>query len=305
MKTNNMLSDFDAELRQALPECRNKSATGEYRVVHAVEQIREVSGGTRSHVMRCSDSNYYVVKFQNNPQGGRVLFNDLLGSRLAARLKLPVAATRVVMVDKDLIDDTPAMRMTARNVDRPCQAGPCFGSRFPVDPGRRRVYGEFHPYRIKNRADFLGMLVFDKWTCNTDRRQVVFYQNGTRNECRAVMIDQGFCFNSIEWNFPDAPRRSLYIDHDVYQCVRGVDSFEPWLTDLESRIDANSILAAAQGIPPDWYGNDTDARFRLIERLDRRRKIVRELIWSMAKAQPPQFPNWVQPSESRSYRASA
>ena len=47
-------------------------------------------GGAQSHLMRCSDEAYYVVKFQNNPQGVRILANELLGTRLAARLGLRV-----------------------------------------------------------------------------------------------------------------------------------------------------------------------------------------------------------------------
>jgi hypothetical protein len=52
----------------------------------ALEQIRRMRGGAQSHLMRCSDGEYYVVKFQNNPQGVRILANELLATRLGARL---------------------------------------------------------------------------------------------------------------------------------------------------------------------------------------------------------------------------
>ena len=52
----------------------------------AVEQVRRMRGGAQSHLMRCSNQAHYVVKFQNNPQGLRILANELLGTRLAARL---------------------------------------------------------------------------------------------------------------------------------------------------------------------------------------------------------------------------
>jgi glutathione synthase/RimK-type ligase-like ATP-grasp enzyme len=48
--------------------------------------------------MRCSDQAYYVVKFQNNPQGVRILANELLGTRLAARMGLPTPVAAVVEV---------------------------------------------------------------------------------------------------------------------------------------------------------------------------------------------------------------
>lgn len=60
-------------------------------------------GGAQSHLMRCSDGNYYVVKFQNNPQHRRVLVNELLGTRLASRLGLPTTPVEVVDVSEELI----------------------------------------------------------------------------------------------------------------------------------------------------------------------------------------------------------
>jgi len=55
-------------------------------MLYAIEQIRRMRGGAQSHLMRCSDKNYYVVKFQNNPQHRRILVNELLGTKLAGRL---------------------------------------------------------------------------------------------------------------------------------------------------------------------------------------------------------------------------
>ena len=54
--------------------------------IHAMEQIRRMRGGAQSHLMRCLDGYYYVVKFQNNLQHRRVPVNELLGTRLAKRL---------------------------------------------------------------------------------------------------------------------------------------------------------------------------------------------------------------------------
>jgi hypothetical protein len=50
-------------------------------------------------LMRCLDGSYYVVKFQNNPQGLRILANELLGKRLPARLGLRV----IIDVREELI----------------------------------------------------------------------------------------------------------------------------------------------------------------------------------------------------------
>jgi hypothetical protein len=69
----------------------------------AIEHIRRMRGGAQSHLMRCSDGNYYVVKFQNNPQHRRVLVNEMLGTRMASRLGLPTAPVAVVQVQEELI----------------------------------------------------------------------------------------------------------------------------------------------------------------------------------------------------------
>jgi hypothetical protein len=57
-------------------------------MLRALGQIRRMRGGAQAQLMRCSDGHYYLVKSQNNPQHTRVLVNELLGTRLAARLGL-------------------------------------------------------------------------------------------------------------------------------------------------------------------------------------------------------------------------
>jgi hypothetical protein len=78
-------------------EGENRSCR-EGRLVEAVQHVRRMRGGAQGHLMRCSDGNFYVVKFRNNPQHLRVLTNEMLGTRLAERAGLPVPRTEVVEV---------------------------------------------------------------------------------------------------------------------------------------------------------------------------------------------------------------
>jgi HipA-like protein len=80
-------------------------------MVLAVKQISRMRGGAQSHLMRCSDDRYYVVKFQNNPQGLRILANELLGTRLAARMGLRVPDADIVDAREELIANTEDMVM--------------------------------------------------------------------------------------------------------------------------------------------------------------------------------------------------
>jgi hypothetical protein len=258
----------------------------------AIEHVRRMRGGSQPHTLRCSDGHYYVAKVPNNPQGVRILVNELLGSRLAALLRLPVAIGRVILVEQELIRYSPEMVIQNNLGETPCQAGMWFGSCYPVDPRFGEVDDLLPLSETTNHVDFLGMLVFDKWAGNTDGRQVVFSRN---RECRhftAVMIDQGFCFNATEWNFPDSPLRGRYCRTGTYDGVKGMDSFEPWLSRLESEIDENALLSAAHGIPPEWYEGQADSLCDLLEKLDHRRRIVRELLWATHNSYHQIFPNW-------------
>jgi hypothetical protein len=265
----------------------------------AVEHVRRMRGGAQSHLMRCTAKDkpdgYYVVKFQNNPQGLRILANELLGTRLAARIGLPAPVADVVEVCGELIALTEELVIQLGRGRTACKAGAQFGSRYPRPPAEIAVY-DFLPdeqlREVANLPDFCGMLVFDKWTCNTNGRQAIFFRVPGESRYQAQMIDQGFCFNAGEWNFPDAPLRGLYARHRVYEPVCGIESFEPWIARVETNMTETVLEEIASEVPPEWYGFEQDALDKLLEQLLRRRKIVRELVVSAWKSSAQPFPNW-------------
>jgi HipA-like protein len=281
----------------------------------ALEQIRRMRGGAQSHLMRCNDGYYYVVKFQNNPQHRRILVNEMLGTRLAARLGLPTPAVAIIEVVEELIRLTPDLAIEYPRHRYPCQPGLHFGSRFPGDP-RHLTLHDFLPDPllplVENLHDFAGMLVFDKWTCNTNGRQTLFMQSsqglssastrqpvatphpyaGDSEGYRTLMIDQGFCFSAGEWKFPDAPLRGLYNRNRVYEGITGMNSFGPWLDRLERRITERVLDEVSRDIPPEWYDDQLDDLLQLLETLLRRRSRVPELILDAKKSNRQPFPNW-------------
>lgn len=280
----------------------------------AVEHVRRMRGGAQAQLMRCDDEAYYIVKFQNNPQHLRILANEMLATRLAARLGLIVPQVEVVEVRPEIIAYTPDLVIQLGLGRKPCAAGKQFGSQFPGHPARLTVH-DFLPDEqlgsVGNLADFLGVLVFDKWTCNTNGRQAIFFRDPgsdsgaadspspgaaapayTALGYTAMMIDFGFCFNAGEWDFPDAPLRGLYARQRVYSGVAGMESFEPWLGRLENQITERVLGEEAAQIPPEWYAGDWSALERLLERLYSRRLRVRELLLSARNSGREPFPNW-------------
>ncbi len=186
------------------------------------------------------EESYYVVKFQNNPQG-----TQDSGERIARYT--PGGAHGASGSGSERCRSARRTDRAYRRLGdsnwgagaRPASAGLQFGSRYPGSPAEVVVY-DFLPdeqlREVVNLTDFCGMLVFDKWTCNTNGRQAIFSRAKNEARYQAQMIDQGFCFNAGEWNFPDAPLRGLYSRHRVYESVRGLESFEPWLGRVESKM---------------------------------------------------------------------
>jgi hypothetical protein len=232
--------------------------------------------------MKCSDGRFYVVKFANNPQNAKILTNELLASQIATYLKLPVPHCAIVDVPAELIERTKELVIVTHRHKSPCQAGRAFGSRYIPLSNRWDTSLKFMTTadllsNIENYRDFMGMLVFDKWTGNTDGRQVVFVKR--RNRFRAFMIDNGFCFNAGDWNFPDSPIRGLFANRDVYSETNSISQFEPWLNLVEEDFNASVLRKFAAQIPTEWIAIDRPLFEFLLWRLDRRRASVRELVF--------------------------
>jgi len=252
-------------------------------------------GGAQSQLMLGSDSNLWVVKFQNNPQHLRVLPNELIATRLAQAAGLTVPVTDVVEVSAWLIANTPGMHVEpARGEARSYTPGLQFGSRFigGLMPGQVVDYlPEPQLDDVRNLAEFAGMLALDKWTGNCNGRQAVFDRRPRERRYRATFIDQGFCFNAGEWTFPDSPLRGVYVRNRVYAGVTGWGSFEPWLSRIE-QMEPDTLWDIADMVPPEWYLGDMASVERLLEQLLRRRGRVRELIASFRDSNREPFPLW-------------
>jgi hypothetical protein len=262
--------------------------------ISAVQHVRRMRGGAQAHLMRCADGMFYVVKFQNNPQHLRVLANELLATRLAERAGLPVPRAEVIDVGEWLICHTPELRMQLAGRSLPCQPGLQFGSQYVADPADAQVL-DYLPEtmlgRVRNLEAFAGMLALDKWTCNANGRQAVFWKTSRQHKYNATFVDQGYCFNAGEWSFPDSPLRGVYARNEVYAGVQGWESFEPWLSSVET-MPAEVIAECAGAIPPEWYDNDWDAMERLTEALLKRRTKVRQLITDFRRSSREPFPSW-------------
>ena len=274
--------------------------------VEAVQHVRRMRGGAQAHLMRADDGHFYVVKFQNNPQHLRVLANELVATRLAESVGLPVPVTEIVEVREWLVENTLELHMDLSGLSSRCKPGLQFGARYVCDPAQGQVF-DYLPEsmlpKVRNLAAFAGMLVLDKWLGNANGRQAVFWKKTRERKYTATFIDQGYCFNAGEWNFPDSALRGVYSRNIVYQHVCGWESFEPWLARVENFSPA-AIREIAGAVPPAWTGNDWAEMEALVEKIVERRSKVRELITAFRDSSRQPFPAWGVPAANAAAQKS-
>ena len=274
--------------------------------VRARALIRKMRGGAQAHLMEGADGHFYVVKFTNNPQHRRILVNEWLASAFLRYLQIFVPETVAIELTADLIESSPDLYMSVGNRRELPAAGLHFGSRLSVHPDRVAIF-DFLPDKllgkIENRADFLGTLAFDKWIGNADSRQAVFFRARAKTWTPlkgeaparigffAQMIDHGFAFNGPHWEFADAPQHGLYFRTSVYDEVRSLDSFQPWLQMIET-FPPEVIDAAWKSIPRAWLGEDEAALEQLLESLLKRRSRVASLLAEARSKRISTFINW-------------
>jgi hypothetical protein len=212
----------------------------------------------------------------------------------------------VIRLSPEFLSSYPEVAIVLGNEKRAVEAGWHFGSRYPGDPNRVAVY-DFVPdtllERVENRNEFLGALVFDKWTGNADARQSIFLRARLREYVPtfqghalkvgflAMMVDHGYIFNGPHWDYVDSPLSGLYFRPKIYEQVRGVDDFQPWL-DRVLNFPEEIVDDALAKVPGDWLNGDRDALYALLEKLMARRRKLPDLISDCRRATIQPFPNW-------------
>jgi hypothetical protein len=263
-------------------------------------------GGAQAHLLEADDGCYYVVKFVNNPQHRRILINELIACSFLRYLQVAAPEPAIISVSEEFLAGNPGLFLELGSHQTRVTPGWHFGSRFPGDPDRTAVY-DFLPdamlLQVDNLAHFRGVLVVDKWLANADVRQAVYFRariaewfaaggaHPRRVGFVACMIDHGFVFSGPHWEYPDAPLQGLAARPLVYQAVRSLDDFQPWL-DQVSHFPEEVVDQARRQIPLEWLDGDGAALDDLLEKLLARRRRVPGLIEDCRRARPGLFPNW-------------
>lgn len=264
--------------------------------LHAVQHIRRMRGGSQAHLMRASDGAYYVTKFQNSPQGVRILANEMFATSLGLWLGLPMPQPVAIEVCDWLVEHTPELRIQVADSQVPCSSGLQFGSRYPYDLLNESMHiFDYLPepmmVKVSQSLAFARVLVLDKWLGNTDGRQSIYMKKPRARHFKVMFIDQGYCLNAEKWDFPDLPLHGVHAKNCVYNDVTGWESFEPTLSRAEEA-DIIDIWRCADQLVPSWYEYDAEGLERMVETVHTRRQSIRGLIDAVRKSSRDPFPNW-------------
>lgn len=264
--------------------------TAELLRLNAVALVGRPLGGSQSAAVVADDGRSYVVKHPANPQGRRVLANELLASLIGQALGVPVAVPAIVRLSPEFVESND---MTSRHRGGlvPWTAGECFGSQMPMDGYAAYGYiSDVGMAGVANLSDMAGVLAFDKWLCNCDGRQVIYYGGPGGAALRVMAIDHGYCFDACDWDFPDSPMRGVYARPHVYDGVTDIESFEPWLSRIE-QFDPALLQRIGRAVPPEWYGEPNEMA-TLLDAVLSRRSLVRSLVHNTVTARREWFPAW-------------
>ena len=274
--------------------------------VNAVRFIRKMRGGAQAHLLEADDGYFYIVKFQNNPQHRRILVNEILAAGILDHLQITSPPTEIVSLSAEFLRENPEVDLQTGTRRMLIEPGWHFGSRHPGHPDTMAIY-DFIPdallTQVANSQQFLAVLAFDRWVANADGRQTIYFR-AQLNDWLArpgvpprklgfvvMMIDHGFAFNGPHWDLPDSAVTGLYPRRIVYQNVRSLSDFEPWIERIRS-FPAEVLDRALRRIPPEWTASDGDQLEHLLESLLHRRRRIAELIEDCRKAPGDPFPLW-------------
>src|SRR5262249_31178084 len=101
----------------------------------------------------------------------------------------------------------------------------------------------------------------------------------------------GFVFDGPHWRLHDSPLQGLYFRPLVYQRVRSLDDFQPWL-DRVTYFPESVVDQAVKQIPPAWLAGDEDVLEKLLDQALRRGKRAAAVLRACRTSRANLFPEW-------------
>jgi hypothetical protein len=227
----------------AVPTCLHVSAA-EWR--RRLDPTKNEQGSAEAQVFADADGNEYLCKATNNPQGGKVVVNDVVGGLALEWLGVLHPQTAIVNVPQAVIDNSPGAKF---GNGQAFAAGDAFGCPYWTSEPDSVV----RTAKVTNLRDVAGAVVLDTWLANGDSRQFRGKLcSGNERKFQFFPVDQGHCI-AHNWGegltvgspvardppYPLEPSGGPEFAEHVHQFAAKLDSF----TDTESKHIVNEVPA--------------------------------------------------------------
>ncbi len=247
-----------------------------YKRVTPVRFIAKMRGGSQSTLIEACDGKQYVVKWQQNPQGSRVVPNEALGTALYQEIGLPTPEWAAIEISDAFIDANRGMWFdTGNGFVRPTSGLHFASSRMGT---KSQTVFEVLPStwftRIQNRDTLLGALVADVWSEHVDSRQALFVQDDGQHSLAIVYIDHGHMFGGADGAQVMRLRACFHLDIRMYASLKLVDGLNYWIQRIQDNGEA-IIARAVESIPEEWVSTAVNENiYRLLNNLPGLRDIL-------------------------------
>jgi hypothetical protein len=252
------------------------SAVPEDSMLAAVSHLKPVGRGvTAPHLFAADDDETYVVKFQANKIGPKVLVNELLAARLGQRWDLCFPPGGLIYLSQEVLAKEPYLSHRV-------QPGVHFASRFLSGC---RYLNRILLHKAVNKRDMAGVMLFDHLFHNVDRTRNprnLLIRKETAG-WRLYAIDHSHLFYRGRWTQESLNKLATIISVN-HQRSFGVllkhylqaDDFLPCLQKVAETNDAD-FAEVVNEIPREWLPG-ADERELLTNWLCQRRSYADEIV---------------------------
>lgn len=246
------------------------------RHVRKMDPAANEGGGSQPQVLEDDEGTFWMTKAQNNPQGLKVLVNELVAAALGQRLGAAVQPAAVLTVPNGIASEVHHEGGT------PWLPGASFASRL-MDSAA--PYAPDMLSAASNHVALAKAAVLDTWLGINDGRQARATRNGSKYDVRAV--DFGHSLGSPNWTAADLAAKPIPVsvaDPNGWVAAVSGDELEQIAADVASVSDGDIDKIVAL-IPEEW-GVTEEERKALAAYLKDRRSVMAVLVDKLAGSAP-------------------
>lgn len=205
--------------------------------LHPVQLVGSTPKGySKPQIIRFSNGLAYVVKFKNNPTGTRVLANEYIAGTFARHLSLPIVPFEVVTITDEFIKDHPVL------ATHQFASGNQFASLYLDKCRSLSKDSPLETINIRNRHHLAGVIAFDLWIGNTDRKESnILLEPLDNGEYDLYLIDHGRCFSETIWTVKTLKKMpKMAVETNVHKW---------WASLLQSQNELNESIERIMSLP--------------------------------------------------------